>query len=117
LPDEPFEPYLPDEPDEPDELWDSLDEDARKRANRMTAESIQTMAAGMAHIFRGDLESANLVFSDLSPALVDQTLNAHAFAVAVVEYCAEQLGKDPIVLLEEMAARGALMREAAEGND
>lgn len=104
-------------PDEPNELWENLDEEARKRANRMTAESIQTMAAGMAHIFRGDLESANLVFADLSPAPVDQVLNAHAFAVAVVEYCAEQLEKDPILLLEEIAARGAMLREAAEGND
>jgi hypothetical protein len=48
---------------------------------------------------------------------LDQALNAHSFAVAVVDYCAEQLGKDPIVLLEEMAARGALLREAAEGDD
>lgn len=100
-----------------EELWDSLDEDDRERANRMTAESIQVMAAGMAHIFRGDLESANEVFAQLSPEPADQALNAHAFAVAVVEFCAARIDRSSIELLEEMAARGALMREAMEGDD
>lgn len=100
-----------------EELWDSLDEDDRERANRMTAESIQVMAAGMAHIFRGDLDSANEVFAQLSAEPVDQALNAHAFAVAVVEFCAGKLERSSIELLEEMAARGALMREAMEGDD
>ena len=101
----------------PEEIWDNLDDNARRRANRMTAESVQSMAAGMAHIFRGDLDSAETVFAELSPDPVDQTLNAHAFAVAVVEYCAELTGKDPISILEELAARGALMVEAAEERD
>lgn len=100
----------------PDDAWDDLDEEARKQANRMTAESIQIMAAGMAHIFRGDMQAADEVFSQLSPLPLDQALNAHSFAVAVVDYCAEQLGKDPVVLLEEMAARGAMLREAADGD-
>lgn len=100
-----------------DELWDSLNPEDRERANRMTAESIQVMAAGMAHIFRGDLESANEVFAQLSPEPADQALNAHAFAVAVVELCAEKTGQSSIELLEEIAARGALMREAIEGDD
>jgi hypothetical protein len=100
-----------------DELWDNLDEEDRERANRMTAESIQVMAAGMAHIFRGDLDAANEVFAELSSDPVDQALNAHAFAVAVVEFCAIRLGKDATELLEEIAARGALMREAIERDD
>lgn len=103
--------------EEPEELWDSLDEDGRERANRMTAESIQVMAAGLAHIFRGDLDSANEVFAQLSAEPVDQALNAHAFAVAVVELCAEKTGQSSIELLEEIAARGALMRETMEGDD
>ena len=103
-------------PDE-EELWDNLDESPRRRANRMTAESVQSMAAGMAHIFRGDLDLAEEVFAELSPDPVDQTLNAHAFAVAVVEYAAELTGRDPIELLESLAARGAMMREAAEGQE
>lgn len=100
-----------------DELWDGLNEQARQRANRMTAESIQVMAAGMAHIFRGDLDSANEVFAQLSAEPVDQALNAHAFSVAVVEFCSEKLGRSSIELLEEIAARGALMREAADRED
>ena len=94
-----------------DDLWGSLSEDDRNRANRMTAESVQVMAAGLAHVFRGDLDEANAVFDQLSHEPADQALNAHAFAVAVVEYCARQLDRDPIELLEDMAARAALLVE------
>ncbi|MGQ0680088.1 MAG: hypothetical protein ACT4OM_10640 [Actinomycetota bacterium] len=100
-----------------DELWDNLGESERARANRMTAESIQVMAAGMAHIFRGDLESANEVFAQLSAEPVDQALNAHAFSVAVVEYCAQKLGIDPPALLEQIAARGALLLESIDPDE
>jgi hypothetical protein len=94
-----------------EDLWGSLSEDDRNRANRMTAESVQVMAAGLAHVFRGDMDSANEVFSQLSPLPSDQAMNAHAFAVAVVEYCARQLERDPIELLEDMATRAALLVE------
>lgn len=94
-----------------EDLWGSLSEDDRNRANRMTAESVQVMAAGLAHIFRGDLDAANEVFSQLSAEPSDQALNAHAFAVAVVKYCAKQLDRDPIEVLEDMAARAALLVE------
>lgn len=96
------------------ELWDDLNDERRRRANRMTAESVQVMAAGLAHVFRGDMSSAGEVFAQLSPDPADQALNAHAFAVAIVEYCARELGKDPTELLEEMAARAALLRETME---
>lgn len=94
-----------------EDLWGSLSDDDRNRANRMTAESVQVMAAGLAHVFRGDLDAANEVFSQLSPEPADQALNAHAFAVAVVEYCAGRLDHDPIDLLEDVATRAALLVE------
>jgi hypothetical protein len=94
-----------------DDLWASLSEDDRNRAKRMTAESVQVMAAGLAHVFRGDLEAANAVFEQLSAEPADQALNAHAFAVNVVDYCARQLELDPIDLLEDMATRAALLVE------
>ncbi|CAN5842017.1 hypothetical protein BH23ACT12_BH23ACT12_15720 [soil metagenome] len=94
-----------------EDLWGALSDDDRNRANRMTAESVQVMAAGLAHVFRGDLEAANEVFGQLSPEPADQALNAHAFAVAVVEYCANRLDRDPIELLEDMATRAALLVE------
>lgn len=100
-----------------DDLWESLGDADRNRANRMTAESIQVMAAGLAHIFRGDVDSANEVFAQLSHRPVDQTMNAHAFAVAVVEYCARKLDQDPIQLLEEMAGRAALLRESLDDEE
>ena len=100
-----------------EDLWGSLSEDDRNRANRMTAESVQVMAAGLAHVFRGDLEAANEVFGQLSPEPADQALNAHAFAVAVVEYCAKQLERDPIELLEGMATRAALLVETIGEED
>lgn len=95
-----------------DELWDSLGEADRNRANRMTTQSIQVMAAGLAHIFRGDVDAANEVFGQLSRRPADQAMNAHAFSVAVVEYCARKLDRDPIDLLEEIARRAALLRES-----
>lgn len=94
-----------------EDLWGNLSEDDRNRANRMTAESVQVMAAGLAHVFRGDLQSANEVFGQLSGEPSDQALNAHAFAVAVVEYCADKLELNPIELLEDMARRAALLVE------
>lgn len=94
-----------------DDLWGELSEDDRNRANRMTTESVQVMAAGLAHVFRGDMEAANEVFAQLSPEPADQALNAHAFAVAVVRYCASRLDSDPIEILEDMATRAALLRE------
>lgn len=97
-----------------EDMWGSLSDDDRNRANRMTAESVQVMAAGLAHVFRGDLESANEVFAQLSPEPADQALNAHAFTVAVVDYCARRLDADPIQMLEDMAARAALLRESME---
>lgn len=97
-----------------DDLWASLSEGDRERANRMTAESVQVMAAGLAHVFRGDMIAANAVFEQLSPLPADQAMNAHAFAVAVVDYCAGELGRDPIELLESMATRAALLREKME---
>jgi hypothetical protein len=100
-----------------EDLWGSLSEDDRNRANRMTAESVQVMAAGLAHVFRGDMDSANEVFSQLSPLPADQAMNAHAFAVAVVEYCARQLDRDPIDLLEDMATRAALLVETIGETD
>lgn len=95
-----------------DDLWGSLGEGDRNRANRMTAESIQVMAAGLAHVFRGDVDGANEVFAQLSRRPADQAMNAHAFSVAVVEYCARKIDQDPIELLEEMARRAALLRES-----
>ncbi|MEX2586832.1 MAG: hypothetical protein WD602_02415 [Actinomycetota bacterium] len=100
-----------------DDLWDSLGDADRNRANRMTVESIQVMAAGLAHIFRGDVDSANEIFGQLSRNAADQAMNANAFAVAVVEYCARKLDQDPIELLEEMARRAALLRESLEDDD
>lgn len=97
-----------------DDLWDSLGDEDRSRANRMTTESVQVMSAGLAHIFRGDVDSANEVFSQLSSEPRDQAMNAHAFAVAVVEFCARKLDQDPIELLEEMARRAALLRESLD---
>jgi hypothetical protein len=99
-----------------DDLWASLSDEDRNRADRMTAESVQVMAAGLAHVFRGDMEAANQVFAQLSPHPADQAMNAHAFAVAVVEYCARQLERDPIQVLEEMAARAALLVETISGD-
>ena len=98
-----------------DDLWASLSDEDRNRADRMTAESVQVMAAGLAHVFRGDMEAANEVFAQLSPLPADQAMNAHAFAVAVVEYCARQLERDPIQVLEQMAARAALLVETISG--
>lgn len=97
-----------------DELWASLSDGDRERANRMTAETVQVMAAGLAHVFRGDMVAANAVFEQLSPQPADQAMNAHAFAVAVVDYCARELGRDPIVLLEDMATRAALLRASMD---
>ncbi|HVL52009.1 MAG TPA: hypothetical protein VM754_10970 [Actinomycetota bacterium] len=97
-----------------DDLWASLSEGDRNRANRMTAESVQVMAAGLAHVFRGDMLAANAVFEQLSPQPADQAMNAHAFAVAVVDYCSKEMERDPIELLEDMAARAALLRESIE---
>lgn len=100
-----------------DDLWESLGDDDRSRANRMTAESVQVMSAGMAHIFRGDVDSANEVFAQLSPRPADQAMNAHAFAVAVVEYCARKMDQNPIDLLEEIARRAALLRASFDDDD
>ncbi len=100
-----------------EDLWGNLSEDDRNRANRMTAESVQVMAAGLAHVFRGDLQSANEVFGQLSAEPSDQALNAHAFAVAVVEYCANKLEQNPIELLEDMARRAALLVETIGEQD
>ncbi|HEX2053822.1 MAG TPA: hypothetical protein VHJ78_08880 [Actinomycetota bacterium] len=100
-----------------DDLWASLSDDDRNRANRMTAETVQVMAAGLAHVFRGDMVAANAVFEQLSPQPADQAMNAHAFAVAVVDYCAKELGLDPIVLLEDMATRAALLRASMEDGE
>lgn len=97
-----------------DDLWASLSDGDRNRANRMTAESVQVMAAGLAHVFRGDMEAANAVFEQLSPQPADQAMNAHAFAVAVVAYCAQEMERDPIDLLEDMATRAALLRESID---
>lgn len=95
-----------------DDLWNSLGDEDRSRANRMTTETVQVMSAGLAHIFRGDVDSANQVFAQLSSRPADQAMNAHAFAVTVVEYCARKMGQDPIDLLEEIARRAALLLES-----
>lgn len=97
-----------------DDLWASLSEGDRNRANRMTAESVQVMAAGLAHVFRGDMVAADAVFEQLSSQPADQAMNAHAFAVSVISYCAREMDRDPIELLEDMATRAALLRESME---
>jgi len=99
-----------------DPKWEGLSPAGRAMFLRRSAEAIQLIAAGLAHMLREDGAAAEQVMSRLAPDPASAAMNYMAFSPGLALHTAKRLGVSPADLMEELAQEGALMRLLADEN-